>query len=78
MFTQRVKESFASKESEGATENSRKNEIKHAQDAIRQIHGNICIFSRSIEQLITENQSALGSLLFISKSKIGNEFRKFF
>jgi hypothetical protein len=34
--------------------------MKNIQESIKQLHGNICIFSRSIEQLIAENETSLG------------------
>ena len=60
LFIQRVKESFASKEGEASSDTTRKNEMKSTQDSIKQLHGNICIFSRAIEQLAAENETNLG------------------
>jgi len=34
--------------------------MKNIQESIKQLHANICIFSRSIEQLIAENEASLG------------------
>jgi hypothetical protein len=59
LFIQRVKESFTLKETETSHDTTRKNEMRNIQDSIKQLHGNICIFSRSIEQLIAENETNL-------------------
>jgi hypothetical protein len=48
------------KETETSHDTTRKNEMRNIQDSIKQLHGNICIFSRSIEQLIAENETNLG------------------
>ena len=37
--------------------------MKNYQETIKQLHGNICIFLRSIEQLITENETNLADTL---------------
>lgn len=64
LFIQRVKESFTSKESAEATgDTTRKSEMKNIQESIKQVHGNIYIFSRSIEQLSAENETSLGRSL---------------
>ena len=55
-----MKESFVAKESEAGSDTTRKNEIKNVQESIKQMHANICIFSRAIEQLIAENETGLG------------------
>lgn len=61
LFIQRVKESFVAKESEASgSDTTRKNEIKNVQESIKQMHANICIFSRAIEQLVAENETGLG------------------
>ncbi|CAF1648298.1 unnamed protein product, partial [Adineta ricciae] len=62
-FIQRVKESFVAKESEAGSDTTRKNEIKNVQESIKQMHANICIFSRAIEQLIAENETGLAETL---------------
>lgn len=49
------------KESEASNDTTRKSEMKNVEDTIKQLHGNVCIFSRSIEQLITENETNLGT-----------------
>jgi hypothetical protein len=41
--------------------------MKNIQETIKQLHGNIYIFSRSIEQLIAENETNLGKNFFIVK-----------
>ena len=64
LFIQRVKESFVMKENEASNDTTRKSEIKNTQDTIKQLHGNIYIFSRSIEQLSTENEANLGRNFF--------------
>ncbi len=71
LFIQRVKESFTLKETETSNDTTRKNDIRSNQESIKQLHGNICIFSRSIEQLTAENETSLGtvylsSLFFLS------------
>ena len=64
LFIQRVKESFTLKENEaGSTDVTQKTEKKNYQETIKQLHGNICIFLRSIEQLITENEINLADTL---------------
>jgi hypothetical protein len=49
------------KETETSNDTTRKNEMKNIQETIKQLHGNICIFSRSIEQLTAENEVNLGN-----------------
>ncbi|CAF0952210.1 unnamed protein product [Rotaria sordida] len=63
LFIQRVKESFISKENETTNDTTRKNEMKNIQETLKQLHGNICIFLHSIEQLITENEMNLADTL---------------
>ncbi|CAF1079545.1 unnamed protein product [Adineta steineri] len=63
LFVQRVKESFVLKDSETSNDTTRKSEIKNVQESIKQLHGNICIFSRAIEHLTTENETALAETL---------------
>lgn len=48
------------KESESGHDTTRKSEKKNIQETIKQLHGNICIFFHSIEQLIAENETTLG------------------
>lgn len=56
-----MKDSFTAKETaEASSDTSRKSEMKNIQESIKQIHGNICIFLRSIEQLTAENETNLG------------------
>ena len=61
LFIRRVKESFITKESEAGSEATRKTEMKNIQDTLRQLHGNVCIFARSIEQLVAENDANLST-----------------
>ncbi|CAF1053711.1 unnamed protein product [Adineta steineri] len=63
LFVQRVKESFVLKDNETSNDTTRKSEIKNVQESIKQLHGNICIFSRAIEHLTTENETALAETL---------------
>ena len=35
--------------------------MKSIQETLKQLHGNICIFSRSIEQLTSDNEITLGN-----------------
>lgn len=62
MFMKRVKESFAVRDSTTGGEATRKNEMKTVQETIKQLHGNICIFARSIESFPNESQTNLGQL----------------
>jgi hypothetical protein len=62
LFTQRVKDSFTLKEAEAGNDTTRKREMKNVQESIRQLHGNIFIFSRAIEHLANENEASLGNL----------------
>jgi len=48
------------KETETSNDTTRKSEMKNIQETIKQLHGNICIFSHSIEQLTAENELNLG------------------
>lgn len=48
------------KEAEAGGDTTRKSDIKNVQESTRQLHGNICIFSRAIEHLVNENEPALG------------------
>lgn len=64
LFIQRVKESFTLKETETSNDTTRKTEIKNIQDTLKQLHGNICVFSRSIEHLVSENETNLGKNKF--------------
>ncbi len=66
LFIQRVKDSFTLKETETSNDPTRKNEMKNIQETIKQLHGNIYIFSRSIEQLIAENETNLGKIFFLN------------
>ena len=67
LFIQRVKDSFTAKETaEASSDTSRKSEMKNIQESIKQIHGNICIFLRSIEQFTAENETTLGRISFLS------------
>ncbi|CAF4873163.1 unnamed protein product [Rotaria sp. Silwood1] len=63
LFIQRVKESFILKENETGHDTTRKNEIKNIQETLKQLHGNICIFLHSIEQLIADNETTLADTL---------------
>ncbi|CAF3179524.1 unnamed protein product [Rotaria sp. Silwood2] len=63
LFIQRVKESFKLKENETSHDTTRKTEMKNIQETLKQLHGNICIFSRSIEQLIADNETNLADTL---------------
>ncbi|CAF1259339.1 unnamed protein product [Rotaria magnacalcarata] len=63
LFIQRVKESFTLKETETGNDTTRKSEKKNTQEIIKQLHGNICIFSHSIEQLMAENETNLAENL---------------
>ncbi|CAF1075174.1 unnamed protein product [Adineta steineri] len=51
--------SFVLKDNETSSDTTRKSEIKNVQESIKQLRGNICIFSRAIEHLTTENETAL-------------------
>lgn len=59
-----MKESFAAKESSeaGAEGGARKNEMKNVQETIKQLHSNICLFSRPIESLASENENNLSKI----------------
>ena len=63
LFVQRVKESFVAKDSTEATTTdagaTRKTELKNIQETMKQIHENICLFSRSIESLNEEKETNL-------------------
>ena len=59
LFIQRVKESFTQKESEASSDATRKSDMKSTQETIKQLHGNIFVFSHSIEQFLAENETNL-------------------
>ncbi|CAF3271993.1 unnamed protein product, partial [Rotaria sp. Silwood2] len=60
LFIQRVTEHFILKENETSHDTIQKIETKTIQDTLKQLHGYICIFSSSIEQLMTENEINIG------------------
>lgn len=79
VFVQRVKESFVAKDSTETTTTdagaTRKNELKNVQETMKQIHENICLFSRSIESLNEEKETNLSKTKNVRLISIRFHFR---